>query len=318
MLVSEFDYHLPEELIAQQPATPRDSSRLMVVNRRDGSIRHDIFRNLLKYLRQDDTVVFNQTKVIPARIRYMKSSGGRQEIFLLRQTSEWEWEALCKPGLRVGEKTMVGAVVAVDEEGIVKINTELTKDELLSMGQTPLPPYIKIQGPMTKVQYQTVYARDDGSVAAPTAGLHFSSQLLKKIPNKEFLTLHVGLGTFKPVKVARVEDHVMHSEYYQIPPQTLKGIRLAKRVVAVGTTTVRTLESWARTGKTGGDTDIFIYPGFEFKVVGAMVTNFHLPKSTLMMLVCAFAGKELIFKAYETAIKEKYRFFSFGDGMLIT
>lgn len=299
------------------PAEPRDSSRLMVVDRNSGKIVHDRFANLLKYLSHDDLVVFNQTKVIPARIITKKPTGGKLEIFLLKQVDNYVWECLSKPGIT--GKFALGEVIDKKDE-ILTIKFSLDRDELMRLGEIPLPPYIKRSE--TSVQrlgnkYQTVYAKTEGSVAAPTAGFHFTPELMDKIPHKAFVTLHVGLGTFQPVKVEDVEEHKMHTEWYDIGGAEVQRGKGAKKIVAVGTTSVRTLESWANSGKTSGETDIFIYPGYKFKVVDAMITNFHLPKSTLLMLVSAFAGTELMRKAYAEAIAKKYRFFSFGDAMLI-
>ena len=322
MKVSEFDFELPKELIAQVPVEPRDHARLMVVNRQNGTIEHDYFYNLPNYLKSDDLVVFNQTKVIPARILTTKPTGGRLEVFLHKQLSEYEWECLTRPGIT--GKFGLGEVLERNED-TAKIRFNLTREKLLKLGEMPLPPYIRrfkdSRDQDNYDKYQTIYARDEGSVAAPTAGFHFTQKMLDRLPNKAFVTLHVGLGTFAPVKVENIEEHKMHAESYWIPEFTMNNVKFTmknkKRIVAVGTTSVRTLESWGNTGKLAGETNIFIYPGYEFKVVDAMVTNFHLPKSTLLMLVSAFAGRELIRQAYAEAVKEKYRFFSFGDGMVI-
>lgn len=340
MLLSEFDYDLPKERIAQTPCEPRDHSRLMTVDPVSGEIGHRRFFELTEYLKPGDALIFNDTKVIPARLLGAREqTGAKVEVFLLAQTSGDTWEALVKPGkkARVGAKIRFSAdlsleVVADTDFGgrIVKFTFDGVFEEILDrLGQTPLPPYIK-EAPADKDRYQTVYARQRGSAAAPTAGLHFTKPLLAQIEklgvNMGFVTLHVGLGTFRPVKTETIESHVMHREYYAVPPETAKLINDTKarggRIVAVGTTAIRTLESAA-----GGDgsiaaksgwTEIFIYPGYAFKIVDALVTNFHLPKSTLLMLISAFAGKHLILRAYEEAIREKYRFFSFGDAMLIT
>lgn len=339
---SSYDYELPEELIAQEPAKPRDSSRLMVVNRKDSSVSHDIFRNLTEYLRPGDLMVLNNTKVIPARLFGMKKGGSAQiEVFLLRPMKGLSraWQAMIKPGKRVkpgssvllmdGTEIMIGETLG---EGIrivrfpegCNINSILDK-----MGKVPLPPYIHNTN-IEPALYQTVFAREDGSVAAPTASLHFTETLLDKIRKRgvffSWITLHVGLGTFRPVKEADIRRHVIHEEYCEIPSDTANAINKAKmekrRVIAVGTTVVRTLESMKCNGaalKSGKvNTSLFIYPGYEFKIIDSMITNFHLPKSTLLMLVSAFAGKDLIFRAYDTAIAERYRFFSFGDAMIIT
>lgn len=320
MKVSEFDYDLPRELIAQTPTDKRDHSRLMIVSRKTGEIKHDYFYNLPKYLRADDLVVLNKTKVFPARLFGKKETGGKVEVLLLRPG----WEYISKPGLKEGMRIMFDQnLEAIIENGLLKFSIESDDlmDKLNDIGYTPLPPYITAPDESAKAnirrRYQTVYAAEIGSAAAPTAGLHFTQELLGKVPNKEYVTLHVGLGTFAPVKTEDVEEHKMHSEYFSIPQTTIHKLQVAKRIVAVGTTTVRTLETWANTGKLSGETDIFIYPGYKFKVVNAMITNFHLPKSTLMMLVSAFAEKDLIMKAYQEAVREKYRFFSFGDAMVI-
>lgn len=309
----EFDYELPRSLIAQEPVFPRDHSRLMIIEKDTGKINHDYFYNLPKYLKPDDLLVFNQSKVFPARLYGKKITGGKVEVLLLKPG----WEFISKPGLREGQEI-------VFDKGLTAkvINNKLIFNiDVISIindiGYTPLPPYIdpNVIGDEPKIRqmYQTVYAKDIGSAAAPTAGFHFTKELLDKIPNKEYVTLHVGLGTFLPVKTDKIEEHKMHSEWYDISPKTQKAILAAKRVIAVGTTSVRVLESaWDK-----HETDIFIYPGYKFKHVDGMITNFHLPKSTLLMLVSAFAGRDLIMKAYKEAVKEKYRFFSFGDAMLI-
>jgi len=317
MKLSDFDYHLPKQLIAQSPAVTRDSSRLMVVNRKTGEISHDYFYNLLKYLSPDDLLVFNDTKVFPARLFGHKPTGGKVEVLLLRPG----WQFISHPGIKDGQKIVftekLSARVVNGELKFNVDNAELMQllDEI---GHTPLPPYIEAPRGVdsekkTRRRYQTVYAKNSGSAAAPTAGFHFTKRLLNKIPNKVYVTLHVGLGTFLPVKSEKIEDHKMHEEYYEISNSAKGQVIGAKRVVAVGTTSVRVLESdWDK-----HETSIFIYPGYKFKHVDAMITNFHLPKSTLLMLVSAFTGRDLIMKAYKEAIKEKYRFFSFGDAMLI-
>jgi S-adenosylmethionine:tRNA ribosyltransferase-isomerase len=340
MKVSDFDYHLPEELIAQEPVEPRDASRLLVVHRETGALRHRVFRDIIEYLEPSDVLVINDTKVIPARLfGIKKETGARVEVLLLRRISQDVWEVLVRPGRRVPPGTWLefrdGVLTAkvVDTtaaggrvlEFIYQGVFEAILDEL---GQMPLPPYIHKEL-SDKERYQTVYARKDGSAAAPTAGLHFTPGLLDRIARRGValcsITLHVGLGTFRPVKVDNVEEHRMHGEYYSINQETALAIQKAKkaggRVVAVGTTTTRTLEAvmqqHGELAACSGWTDIFIYPGFRFQIVDALITNFHLPRSTLLMLVSAFAGKDLVLQAYETAIKEEYRFFSFGDAMLI-
>ena len=339
MNISDFDYFLPEEQIAQVPADPRDSSRLMVLSPKTQTIEHRHFYELDEYLTDGDVLIFNDTRVIPARlIGVRQPTGGKAEVFLLRQLERDRWEVLVKPG----KKMRVGSVIAFGHElscevlahtdfggRIVKFSYEGIFEEILDrLGTMPLPPYIHetLEDPE---RYQTIYSREKGSAAAPTAGLHFTESLMDRLRKKGvhlgFVTLHVGLGTFRPVQVDEIEDHVMHSEFYSIPTETADLIRMAKqegrRVVAVGTTSIRTLESAAvdhgMIEAKQGWTNIFIYPGYQFKIVDAVITNFHLPKSTLIMLVSAFAGREFTLQAYQTAVEENYRFFSFGDAMLI-
>ena len=339
MLLSDFDYNLPEELIAQTPCQQRDHSRLMVLNRKDKSISHKHFYDLKQYLKKGDTLVFNDTKVIPARlIGHRAKTGGKVEVFLLRRTEGNRWETLVKPG----KKAQIGNIIEFSDElscevidhtnfggRIVKFKYDGIFEEILDrLGETPLPPYIH-EKLADKNRYQTVYARENGSAAAPTAGLHFTKELLAEIKdmgvNLAFVTLHVGLGTFRPVNVDNIEDHVMHKEFYHIEKEAADIINNTKknggRVIAVGTTSIRTLESAAKEDGTiepiADETGIFIYPGYKFKIVDAIVTNFHLPKSTLIMLISAFAGREYVLSAYEEAVREKYRFFSFGDAMFI-
>lgn len=340
MLLSEFDYDLPEELIAQTPCEPRNHSRLMVIDPEREQISHRCFYELKEYLASGDTLVFNDTRVIPARLFGTKAeTGGKVEVFLLNRKKGDEWEVLVKPG----KKARAGAVIRFSEElscevvehtdfggRLVRFHYQGIFEEILDrLGQTPLPPYIKAEL-ADKERYQTVYARERGSAAAPTAGLHFTQEMLNELRamgvNLGFVTLHVGLGTFRPVSVEKIEEHAMHREYYSIPAETATLVNETKarggRVIAVGTTAIRTLESASE--KAGvieaksGWTEIFIYPGYSFKIIDALVTNFHLPKSTLLMLISAFAGKELVFGAYREAITERYRFFSFGDAMFIT
>ena len=339
MNISDFDYFLPEEQIAQVPADPRDSSRMMVLSPQTQSIEHRHFYQLDEYLTDGDVLIFNDTRVIPARlIGVRQPTGGKAEVFLLRQLERDRWEVLVKPGkkMRVGSVITFGhelscEVLAYTDFGgrIVKFSYEGIFEEILDrLGTMPLPPYIHetLEDPE---RYQTIYSREKGSAAAPTAGLHFTESLMDRLRKKGvhlgFVTLHVGLGTFRPVQVDEIEDHVMHSEFYSIPTETAELIRIAKqegrRVVAVGTTSIRTLESAAvdhgMIEEKRGQTNIFIYPGYQFKIVDAVITNFHLPKSTLIMLVSAFAGREFTLQAYRTAVEENYRFFSFGDAMLI-
>ncbi len=342
MNLSEFDYELPKELIAQDPLEDRSASRLLVLNKDTGDCEHRIFREIPQLLRPGDCLVINNTKVIPARlIGAREGSGGAVEVLLLKRIpgQENRWETLVKPGkkARIGTKIVFGdgllscEVTDIVEEGnrIVRFSFDGIFEEIMDrLGQMPLPPYITHEL-KDKTRYQTVYAKYNGSAAAPTAGLHFTKELLDEIRNKGVdiaeITLHVGLGTFRPVKAETVEEHHMHSEFWQIDETAAAKINAAKmrggRVIAVGTTSCRTLESAAKEDGTveagSGWTDIFIYPGYRFKCIDALITNFHLPKSTLVMLVSALAGREHILAAYEEAIRERYRFFSFGDAMFI-
>ncbi|WP_209458430.1 tRNA preQ1(34) S-adenosylmethionine ribosyltransferase-isomerase QueA [Youngiibacter multivorans] len=340
MKVNDFYYDLPEELIAQHPLEKRDSSRLMVVDRVSGEISHRVFSDLPEYLTEGDVLVMNDTRVIPARLIGSKEgSGGKIEFLLLKRKDKDTWEALAKPGRRArpgarftfGEGLLSAEVVEVLDDGnrIVRFEYEGVFEEILdTLGEMPLPPYIT-EKLLDRERYQTVYSREEGSSAAPTAGLHFTPELLERIREKGvetvFLTLHVGLGTFRPVKVEDIDAHVMHSEYFSISRETADRINAAKaegrRVISVGTTSTRTLETVADdkgyVREVSGWTDIFIYPGIRFKCVDALITNFHLPESTLIMLVSALAGKEKTMEAYRTAVGMKYRFFSFGDSMFI-
>ena len=340
MKTDDFDYYLPEELIAQTPLKKRDESRLMVVDRKTGEIKHEKFYNIINYLNSGDVLVLNDTKVMPARIIGEKTDTGAViELLLLKNIDEDTWEVLAKPAKRVKVGTIISfgnglltcECTGIFEEGIrhVKFSYSGIFYEILDkLGSMPLPPYIK-EKLDDKDRYQTVYAKNIGSAAAPTAGLHFTKELLKKISDKGiimcYVTLHVGLGTFRPVNVEDVSKHKMHSEFYQMSEDVANILNKAKsegrRIVSVGTTSTRTLETiMSKYGKfieTSGCTDIFIYPGYEFKAIDAQITNFHLPKSTLIMLVSAFASKEIILNAYNEAVKNKYRFFSFGDSMLI-
>ncbi|MGG2952832.1 tRNA preQ1(34) S-adenosylmethionine ribosyltransferase-isomerase QueA [Geobacillus stearothermophilus] len=341
MKVDLFDFHLPEELIAQTPLPDRAASRLMVLDKRTGAIRHETFRNIISYLNPGDCLVLNDTRVMPARLYGEKAeTGGTVEVLLLKQLDGDRWETLVKPGKRVkpGTKLTFGGgklqAVCLDtlEHGgrVLEFSYDgLFYEVLAELGEMPLPPYIKekLDDPE---RYQTVYAREIGSAAAPTAGLHFTEELLDAIREKGvhivFITLHVGLGTFRPVQVDEVEKHDMHAEFYQMSEETAETLNRVReqggRIIAVGTTSTRTLETIAgkhngRFVAESGWTDIFIYPGYEFKGIDGLVTNFHLPKSTLIMLVSALAGRENILHAYQVAVKERYRFFSFGDAMLI-
>lgn len=340
MKVTDFDFNLPEEFIAQHPYEKRDEARLMVVDKNSGEIQHKIFRDVIEYLNPGDCLVLNDTRVLPARLIGAKEgTGGKMEFLLLKRTGKDEWETLVKPGKRAllgtrfefGNGELKAEVVGMGEEGarIVKFHYDGIFEEVLDrLGQMPLPPYIK-ERLEDKEAYQTVYSKEQGSAAAPTAGLHFTKELLSEIQDKgiklAFLTLHVGLGTFRPVKVEVIEQHNMHSEYYRMTAETADIINETKqnggRVIAVGTTSCRTLETIGdengRVREQSGWTDIFIYPGYKYKIVDALITNFHLPQSTLLMLVSALAGRENIMHAYETAVCEKYKFFSFGDAMFI-
>ena len=340
MKTSDFYFDLPQELIAQDPLEDRSSSRLLVMNKETGAIEHHIFREIINYLNPGDCLVINDTKVIPARLYGSKvGTDAKIEILLLKRKENDVWETLVKPGKKAkpgtrmsfGDGLLMGEVLDVVEEGnrLIQFSYEGIFEEILDkLGQMPLPPYITHQL-KDKNRYQTVYAKHDGSAAAPTAGLHFTPELLATLEEKgvkiAHVTLHVGLGTFRPVKVENVTDHHMHSEFYIVEESQAKLINDTKaaggRIISVGTTSCRTLESAAdengvvRAGS--GWTDIFIYPGYRFKVLDCLITNFHLPESTLLMLVSALAGKEHILNAYETAVRERYRFFSFGDAMLI-
>ncbi|MCR4750679.1 MAG: tRNA preQ1(34) S-adenosylmethionine ribosyltransferase-isomerase QueA, partial [Eubacterium sp.] len=338
---SDFSFELPKELIAQDPLEDRSSSRLLCLDRNTGAIKHDVFRNITAYLKKGDCLVLNDTKVIPARLYGTKAdTGAAVEILLLKRREADVWETLvrpgkkCRPGARLifgDESLLQGEILTVLEDGnrLIRFSYTGIFEEILDrLGEMPLPPYIthKLQD---RNRYQTVYAKHEGSAAAPTAGLHFTETLLQKIRAVGVeivpVTLHVGLGTFRPVKVDDVEAHHMHSEYYQITAEAADRINKARenggRIICVGTTSCRTLESAAdedgRLRESSGWTDIFIYPGYRFRIMDALITNFHLPESTLLMLVSAFAGKERILAAYEEAVRNRYRFFSFGDAMFI-
>ena len=340
MNVKDFYFDLPQELIAQDPLEDRASSRLLVLDKKTGEVTHRGFRDILEYLRPGDCLVINDTKVIPARLFGVKEdTGAKIEVLLLKRRQHDIWETLVKPGKKAkpgtrivfGEGLLTGTVLETVDDGnrLIQFSYEGIFEEILDqLGQMPLPPYITHQL-KDKNRYQTVYAKHDGSAAAPTAGLHFTKELLKQIEDMgvkiAHVTLHVGLGTFRPVKVENVQDHHMHSEFYMVEESEAKKVNDTKeaggRVICVGTTSCRTVESAAdengRLKSGSGWTDIFIYPGYEFKILDALITNFHLPESTLVMLVSALAGREHVLAAYEEAIKERYRFFSFGDAMLI-
>ena len=339
MKVTEFDYELPEELIAQTPIKKRDESRLMVLNRKEQTIEHKIFKDIIDYLKPGDVLVRNNTKVIPARLYGKKETGANVEFLLLNNIEGDIWESIVRPGnkLHVGTKVIFGdgileaTILEVMPGGTRKVQFKyegIFNEILDQIGLMPLPPYIH-EELKEKDRYQTVYAKYEGSAAAPTAGLHFTPELLEKIKEKGIeiakVTLHVGIGTFRPVKEKEVEKHQMHSEHYYIKQEDADKINKAKKeghkVIAVGTTSCRVLETIADekgiVKPTEGDTQIFIYPGYKFKCLDGLITNFHLPESTLIMLVSALAGREYIMKAYNEAVKEKYRFFSFGDAMFI-
>ena len=332
--LNSYDYYLPQELIAQSPMEPRDKSRLMVINKTTGEISHKIFSDIVEYLKEGDLLVFNVSKVIPARLLGRKTTGAHVELLLLEKLEPGVWKCLVKPGKAVKEgveisferdfKKLVAKCIGRAEEGTRIFSFSSVEDsEIFFFGTVPLPHYIKSQD-VNIDRYQTVYAREEGSVAAPTAGLHFTTDLLNEIARKGVqlaeITLHVGIGTFRPVKDEDITQHKMHEEYYIVSEKSAKAIEECRknggRIVAVGTTSVRTLETIAKLPKApsySGKTNLFIYPPYEFKYVDALITNFHLPKSSLLMLVSAFAGYDLVMRAYNTAVEEKYRFFSFGD-----
>lgn len=362
MELSEFDFHLPEELIAQTPLTNRSGSRLLTLNKQTGEIGHRQFEQLMEYVQAGDLLVLNDTRVIPARLfGVKKNTGAKVEVLLLRSLGEDRWEALVKPGKRVAPGTLLEFNKTAEGEGsgptlltaevleagemgarIIQFHYDGIFNELLEeLGQMPLPPYIK-ERLNDKERYQTVYAKHEGSAAAPTAGLHFTQEFLGKLKEKGVrvasITLHVGLGTFRPVSVDRIEEHQMHAEYYEVSPETAQAINETRaqggRIIAVGTTSARTLETIAQLHRDpsavesskpdllpiqacNGWTDIFIYPGYRFLLVDSLLTNFHLPKSTLLMLISAMAGREHVLHAYEEAVARRYRFFSFGDAMFI-
>jgi S-adenosylmethionine:tRNA ribosyltransferase-isomerase len=335
MKTSEFDYYLPEELIAQKPVVPRDSSRLLVIDRARESIDHRSFREIIEYLNPGDTLVMNDSRVIPARLIGRKDTGASVEALLIEKIDQGLWKAIVRPGNKVkkGSRLIFGSldcevIKHCDDSSRLLDFKGARDDEIKLVGRLAIPPYIHIY-PEDPESYQTVYSRREGSIASPTAGLHFTPELLASISEKgvgiEYVTLHVGIGTFRPVKSERIEEHQMHEEYYTLSSETVEAVNRTKersgKVVAVGTTTVRTLESvvskYGKLVEDSGSTDIFIYPPYRFGVIDSLITNFHLPKSTLLMLVSAFAGRELIMEAYREAIEKRYRFFSFGDACLI-
>jgi len=348
MHINDFDYYLPQELIAQEPEEKRDFSRLMVIHRETGEIEHKRFYDIIDYLGENDCLVMNNSKVIPARLFGIKKPTGAKLEFLLHKRTEGDvWEVIAKPAKRLdigdvvdfsaGDTKLEAEITGKGEDGIMyaKFSYEgIFLERLDEIGKMPLPPYIQRESnEQDKDRYQTVYSSKEGSVAAPTAGLHFTEELLEKVKNKgvkiAFVTLHVGIGTFRPVKCDNVEDHTMHFEEYVIPAESAEIVNQTKvnggKVIAVGTTSVRTLESAVEIDANGeyrikaedGSTGMYIYPGFEFKIVDSLITNFHLPKSTLMLLISAFYNREDVLKAYEVAVAEKYRFFSYGDAMIL-
>jgi S-adenosylmethionine:tRNA ribosyltransferase-isomerase len=326
---SELDYALPEDLIAQSPAEPRDASRLMVVDVRRGSIAHHTFRDFSRFLLPGDALVLNETKVLPARLEARKATGGEVELLFLRDLGpdhDGAWEVLARPskrlrpglGLQAGEDRL--EIVESLGDGHWAVCAPDVRGLLERSGRMPLPPYIR-PTPETESSYQTVYARNEGSAAAPTAGFHFTQRVLQdaeragaRIAN---ITLHVGVGTFTPVRTESLEEHTMHAEYYNVPREAERIVVGARRVVAAGTTVARTLETWAVTGEVEGESELFVYPGYHWQSVDALLTNFHLPRSTLLAMVMSFGGEELVREAYRTAVRERYRFYSFGDAMLL-
>lgn len=326
--LSDFDYTLPKELIAQYPLTERDTARLLVLNREDGKIEHRIFKEISDYLRRDDLLVLNNTRVLPSRLQGQRLTGGKVELLLLKRKQGLTFQALIKPGrLKLGERIIFNgaksyATLSARNE-VTFFNQDI--DSVYRLGRMPLPPYIKREPQnLDNIYYQTVYAKEEGAVASPTAGLHFTKKLIKKAQSSgikaAYVTLHVGYATFRPVKNENITEHKMEEEYFKINEDTIRRVNQARlkkaRIFAVGTTSCRALETYAL-GKRQGYTDLFIYPGYKFKIVDCLLTNFHLPRTTLFMLVCAFAGRDLIKKAYQEAIDKKYRFYSYGDAMLI-
>lgn len=340
MRTKDFYYDLPENLIAQVPLKDRTSSKLMLLDKKNGEVKHEIFKNILNYIQKDDVIVFNNTRVLPARLYGVKKdTGANIEILLLKRIELNKWQVLVKPAKRVkigsvvtfGDNLLNMNVLKEYDEGIRDVEFSYNgvfEDIIASIGYMPLPPYIK-EKLEDKERYQTVYSKINGSSAAPTAGLHFTEDLLQQLKDKgvqiEYVTLHVGLGTFRPVKADKIENHTMHSEFYKIDVDTAQRLNTAKKqgkkIIAVGTTSVRTLESAVNDEqmleKLEDNTNIFIYPPYNFKFVDSIITNFHLPESTLIMMISAFSGKENVFKAYQNAIENEYRFFSFGDAMFI-
>ena len=325
MLTSELYYELPEALIAQRPAEPRDSSRLMVIDVGMGHISHHVFRDFPRFLGQRDALVLNETKVLPARLLARKKTGGEVELLFLREL-DGAWEVLARPSKRL--KPGITLAVGEEELNVVKsvgdghwlVEGRDLRGTMERHGHMPLPPYIH-SGADAERAYQTIYARNPGSAAAPTAGFHFTEAVLDEAERAgagiSRVTLHVGAGTFAPIRTRKLEEHRMHAEYYSVSEGVVRTLRRANRVIAAGTTVARTLETWATTGERRGESSLFIYPGFEWKAVDVLLTNFHLPRSTLLAMVMSFGGKELVREAYRVAVEERYRFYSFGDAMLL-
>ena len=329
MLSSELDYELPEDLIAQSPAEPRDASRLMVLDVRRGTIAHHTFRDLPRFLLPGDALVLNETKVLPARLQAKKPTGGKVDLLFLRDLGPdrgGAWEVLARPSkrLRPGLGLQTGGdrleIVESLGDGHWAVSAPDVRGLLESSGRMPLPPYIR-PTPETESSYQTVYARNEGSAAAPTAGFHFTERVLQGAERAgariASITLHVGVGTFMPVRTERLEEHKMHAEYYSVPREAARIVEGSSRVVAAGTTVARTLETWAATGEVEGESELFVYPGYRWRSVDTLLTNFHLPRSTLLAMVMSFGGEELVREAYRAAVRERYRFYSFGDAMLL-
>jgi S-adenosylmethionine:tRNA ribosyltransferase-isomerase len=325
VLTSELDYELPEALIAQKPAEPRDSSRLMVVDVREGRISHHVFRDLPRFLESGDALVLNETKVLPARLVARKETGGEVELLFLKDLGG-PWEVLARPSKRL----KVGLVLTADGDelevvedlgdGHWVVEGRDVRGTMERHGRMPLPPYIRPTEDAERA-YQTVYARNPGSAAAPTAGFHFTEEVLDETEGMGaevvWVTLHVGTGTFAPIRTEKLDEHRMHAEYYSVPEATVRAVKNADRVVAAGTTVARTLETWAASAEKEGESKLFVYPGYEWRAVDVLLTNFHLPRSTLLAMVMSFAGKELVREAYRVAVEERYRFYSFGDAMLL-
>jgi S-adenosylmethionine:tRNA ribosyltransferase-isomerase len=329
VLVSELDYELPEDLIAQSPAEPRDASRLMVVDVGRNTIAHHTFRDLPNFLRPGDVLVLNETKVLPARVESRKPTGGGVELLFLKDLGpdqDGAWEVLARPSKRLRPGLVLSAggeqlrLVKSLGDGHWAVSGTDLPGLLRRSGRMPLPPYIR-PTPETEKRYQTVYARNEGSAAAPTAGFHFTERVFGEAEQGGAdiarITLHVGVGTFMPVRTERLEEHTMHAEHYSVPQEAAKVVRNGRRVVAAGTTVARTLETWAATGEPEGESELFVYPGYRWLAVDALLTNFHLPRSTLLAMVMSFGGEELVREAYRTAVRERYRFYSFGDAMLL-